>query len=119
MNTQLLKQYNTQLNKLESTIKGLEKERNDINTSINIYRKQIDSLKKDINNLSVKDIVITEHALLRYFERVKGYNLEDIKADIIDSKTKTLIEFLNGTKGKVPWNENSLVVKDNTIVTIE
>ena len=39
MNTQLLKQYNTQLNKLENTIKGLEKERNDINTTINNYRK--------------------------------------------------------------------------------
>jgi len=119
MNTQLLKQYNTQLNKLENLIKGLEKERNDINTTINTYRQQIESLKKNISNLSVKEIVVTEHALLRYFERVKGYNLEDIKKEIVDDKTKTLVEFLNGTKGKVPWRDNSLVVKDNTIVTIE
>ncbi len=36
-----------------------------------------------------------------------------------DNQSLLVIEFLNGTKGKVPWNENSLVVKDNTIVTIE
>lgn len=118
-NTHLLKQYNTQIEKIKSEIKGMESERNNIHNSIQLAKNQIQKLQSKIKEMQNSEVVVTEHTLLRYFERVKGFNLEDIKLEMLSDKTKSHLEFVNGAKAKIPWEGCSLVVENNKIITIE
>jgi IS4 transposase len=49
------------------------------------------------------NLVITDHAIVRYLERVRGKNVEKIKSDI-----------LKGLKNKEFW----YVVKDGHLITV-
>lgn len=60
--------------------------------------------------------VITEHAILRYLERVKGVDLEQIKDEMLPAKTKELIKQL-GT-GIYPIYGGKLKVQDNRVITV-
>ncbi len=86
-------------------------------TAANLLR---DRLKKEIQELELnsKDPIVSEHAILRYFERVLGYDMEEIKSLILPTPMKQTITKMGS--GKYPMgNGCRLVVKDNTIVTID
>jgi len=55
--------------------------------------------------------------VFRYFERVKGYDLEDIKKEILTDQVKEMVSVL-GSTGKYPNNDYQIVLKDNIVVTI-
>jgi chromosome segregation ATPase len=65
-----------------------------------------------------KGITITEHAILRYIERVRGINLKEIEEEILTDELKSTVSILGGN-GKYPLNGCRAVLKNNTIVTIE
>lgn len=123
MNTHTLKQFQTQLKKLESELESVQLEMKVKQKEFELKRKVINDLKTRIEQMKIKsDVIISEHALLRYFERVLGYNLEDIKSNLISSKTRDLILML-GNNGEYP-NEDSygnkfkIILKNNVITTI-
>ena len=55
--------------------------------------------------------------MLRYFERVLGYDLNEIRGMILSDQTKAFIDQFGS--GKIPGQGFRIVVKDRTIVTIE
>lgn len=62
---------------------------------------------------------LSEHAILRYFERVVGIDTDAIKPLIFTEDMMELIETLGGEKGKYPHKDGFMVViKDNVVVTI-
>jgi len=65
-----------------------------------------------------KRLGISEHALLRYFERVKGFDLKEIKCEILSDPVVALVDKL-GPSGSFP-NSNGyrVVIKNNVVVTI-
>ncbi len=119
--THILKQYNTQLSKIEADISVLKSE-------LKIKNEELDSKKRSLKNLHLKiqelktskKLIISEHALLRYFERVLGFNLEDIQGKILTDSVSSLIEKLGTNSGQYPVKEGgfSIVIKDRTVVTI-
>ena len=89
----LLKQLTTQLSKIESEISALK-------TDLGIKNKELDSKKKSLKELQLKiqnlknskNVIVSEHAILRYFERVLGFDLEDIQKKILTDSVHGLIE---------------------------
>ena len=66
-----------------------------------------------------KKLVISEHAILRYIERVMGIDLEELKAKILPEDVLKKIKALEGVDGTYPCSEGFKVrIRDRTIVTI-
>lgn len=78
---------------------------------IKTLKEAIDSFK---NNGSVK---VSEHAIVRYFERVKGFNISEIEKDILTDEVLTLVEQLGGT-GTYPNKDFKVLMKGHTVTTI-
>lgn len=62
------------------------------------------------------DVVISEHAIIRYVERVMGINIEEVKSKILSAQTKNIIENLGD--GRYPIEGGFIAVRDNVIVTV-
>lgn len=78
----------------------------------------IKSLKKEIEKFeNNKQIKVSEHAIVRYFERVKGFNISDIEKEILTEEVLKLVEQLGGTGG-YPNNNFKVHMKDYTVTTI-
>jgi hypothetical protein len=80
---------------------------------------RIKELEEKIKALPTKTggVVVSEHALLRYLERVKGMDLNAIAAEILDDKSKELIEFAQGNV-TLKRPDYRVVVKDHVVVTV-
>lgn len=61
--------------------------------------------------------IVSEHAMLRYLERIKGVDLEAIREEILGDGTAASISFAK--TGRIKKSGMCLVVKDNVVVTIE
>lgn len=61
--------------------------------------------------------IVSEHAMLRYLERIKGVDLTAIREEILGDGTAASISFAK--TGRIKKAGMCLVVKDNVVVTIE
>ncbi|MFA7709918.1 MAG: hypothetical protein WCY30_02300 [Candidatus Neomarinimicrobiota bacterium] len=61
-----LKAMQSRKTKLEVEIKNLEKDKKLINEEINKRRNSLNSIRQLIKNLTIMEIVVSEHAMLRY-----------------------------------------------------
>ncbi len=117
-NSQTLKQLQTRKAKLESTIADSKLTLEDAKSELNKYTSQLASVNNQINQLKDKDIIISEHAILRYMERVMGVDMEAIKERVLTNTVKTMIG--NMGNGKYPIDGGGkAVVRNNTIITVE
>lgn len=114
---QKIKGFQTQINTLKADIDVLEQEIRIKKESISQKVKQITQLESEIKKIQVKgELKVSEHALVRYLERVKGFDIPTIEKEIVNEKVRGLVsKFTNGT---FPAGGFSVVVKDNTVVTI-
>lgn len=63
--------------------------------NLELIRKQISSVQEKIDNFGKdKETIISEHAILRYLERVKGLDIEEIKKEILTEEVKEIIKVL-------------------------
>lgn len=116
----LLKQFQSQLNKLEVEVESIKSEISLKNKEMNLKQKSIQELREKIQTLGKKKTpIISEHALLRYLERVQGIDLTAITSEILTPSLLELIDRL-GTSGQYPVKEKgfSVKLKNNVVVTI-
>lgn len=114
------------LKKLITRISNLIRENNLIDNDIrNLQNKKREnnklkfSLEQQLKELEEKELQITEHALLRYCERILKINTEEIKNLILSKEILDQIKVL-GINGKFVHSDGfRVVVKDNKVVTIE
>lgn len=67
----------------------------ELTTEIAQMNKELDRLGQqifDLKNIDDKAPHITDHAVVRYLERVKGVNIWDIKAEIIQNKDAVRVD---------------------------
>lgn len=60
---------------------------------------------------------ISEHALLRYIERVMGFDLDALRRQIMTDSVTSIIQSL--PNGRIPAEGCRLVVQNGTVVTVE
>lgn len=108
-----LQRTSNSLDEVSKEFKILSKNKSELEE----YRKFLNSEINRIQN-SNKEIIISEHAMLRYIERIKGINLDEIKTEILTPQLLSTVKTMGN--GKFPsGNGFRAVVKDNTIITIE
>ncbi len=116
-NSQQLKQLQTRKAKLEVDIKALEK---DAKEKQQAHSKALNALKsvcREISDLQNSEIVVSEHAIIRFMERAMGLDIEQIKQQILTADNVRAIEAMGD--GKYPGPEGlSVVVKNRTVVSV-
>ena len=114
-----LKQLQQKDKILESEIIELSNKVKSFQRTLNKLHKERNIIKSSIDNLT-KDFVVSEHALIRYFERVKGYDLNEISKDILSiSNLEATYEALGNGKYSNKDLQCKLIIKDKVVVTIE
>ena len=82
-----------------------------------MYHK-LDDLNEDLNTFSSKEIGVTDHAIVRYLEKVLGIiDMEEVMNAIISPELQRQIHALGGN-GTYILNGKKLNIKDYKLVTI-
>ena len=80
--------------------------------------KKIQDLQRQINESKSRNVEpVTEHAILRYLERVKGIDIEAIKKEIMEHA----LSVLGGSgevKGTIDGHKYRIIVKNKQVITI-
>lgn len=105
----------TQKKSLVDQIKALNQK--SAQAQINLMRAEADLKRVEKELVKAKpEFEITEHAILRYLERITGIDLEMIKAAILPADSVDKLAALGD--GTHSLGEHSVVVKGEAIVTI-
>jgi len=99
------------------------KKAKEVATQLQLVAFQLQGVRQDIEE-EIRQLleeskmpVISEHALLRYLERVGGIDIESTKKEMLSEQAVKMIKFINGN-GKARVNGVDYIVKNNTIVTV-
>ena len=116
----LQKQLTTQLSKEEADFALVKAQIEILNKELQSKNQSIQKLKTQIKKLQSNEdnkLKVSEHAIVRYFERVKGFNIEEIEKEILADEVIKMVETLGG-KGKYPNKDFTVVMQDFTVTTI-
>lgn len=117
-NIETVKQLNSQKSRLEGEIIGLKSTLREYNKELVIKTNSLKEVENKIKSLnSDSKLKVSEHAILRYLERVTGLNISDIEKEILEESIVTTASALGN--GVYPHSKGFKVrIKDNNIVTI-
>lgn len=90
-----LEELQEQHRELSMKKKRLKKKLSQVTNSISQVNKELNQLGGqilDLKNLDGDTPHITDHAVVRYLERVKGVNIWEIKAEIVQHKDAIKVE---------------------------
>jgi len=117
--TQLIKGLKSQLKIAEGDYEALKLEAENKQRLCSAQRKHIYSHKDKIEALEKDGVLkVSEHAILRYIERVKGINISDIENEILTNEVKTITDDFGGT-ANLKYGKVTIVIKDFTVITIK
>lgn len=121
------KKTREEIKKLQSMKASIEAELESLNVQENDLRRNINSKKitlKAINqriDMLTKDsevLTVSEHAIIRYIERVLGINIDEVVEKILPSKEVELIKELGNGRYPIQNGEFKVVVRNGVVVTV-
>ena len=118
--SQELKQLQIRKVKLAVEVDSLNQDLKEVQVNHAKAKGQLQSINSQIQTLKKKekDVTVTEHAFVRFFERYIGFDLKEITNQILSEKVKLQIKTLGS--GKYPIGEGcKAVIQNNAVVTIE
>jgi hypothetical protein len=113
-----LKKLNTLQVKLQSEIEAIKIEREILNNKLQSAERNLGKIQEEIKKLKEGNkIIVSEHAMLRYIERVLGINLKEIEKRILTDEVKEQYKIVGN--GRFPINDEfRALIRDNVVVTI-
>jgi len=117
-NDRLKKKLISQKRKVDTDIKASKENISHLQRELALKAKHSKDLQEKIDSIMPKKLQITEHAMLRYFERVCGFDLKAIEEGIVSSGIDERYHVLGDTY-ELNTGEYKVVVKNNRIVTIK
>lgn len=96
----------------KTEIAGLQQKERQAAATIRTLEERIKQVQ-----LASAEPIVSEHAMLRWLQRVDGVDLEKVKMAILDEKTKSSIKFAQN--GRIVKHGVTLIFKNSTIVTVE
>lgn len=117
-NKEKLKQLNSLKRKCEAEVNVLKIDSDNIKNEIKQKKKYLAEINKQIKEINSKsDLIISEHAIIRYLERALNIDINKLESELIPDKVKKQITILGN--GTYPIGDSrKIVVKDNTIITV-
>lgn len=113
-----IKGLKSQLKIIEGDAEALKVEVANKQREYSIKKRQIQALRDEIERFEKnQEIKVSEHAIVRYFERVKGYDILEIENEILNEDVLKLIKKLGGN-GSYPNKNFSVLIRDFTVTTI-
>lgn len=118
MSAHELKALQVRRDKLAAALHIADREVDAAESRRDLIRDDLRSMEAQIAALTLpkRDPVVSEHALLRYVERVLGVDLSAIKDRILTDQNKKAIDFAGSCRIKAEGVE--LVVKDRVVVSV-
>lgn len=102
------------IQKAKSEIADINKQIFELNNEKRQLSKYVVSLEKKMKNAQIGDVVVSDHALLRYIQREMGLNIEHFKKKML---TESLIEEVKKNNGKgIIEHEKVVYVLSNYVV---
>ena len=112
------KQLQSQLNAMLGDAEALKLEIANKQREYMQKLQAIEKIKSEMAKLdNNKNVKVSEHAIVRYFERVLGFNIEQVEKEILSEKVLSLIETLGGN-GTYPNGDFSVIMKNHTATTV-
>lgn len=110
-----LKQLQVLEQKYTNELTILKSEITRLNADVISKRETVKAIQREITEIT-REPLVTEHAMLRYFERIKGYSMKDIKNKIMPKETLKQIKKLGD--GEYSVENFGIVCRKNAIVTV-
>jgi hypothetical protein len=115
--TQELKSLQVRLSKSKAILIELNKDKKTLQEAYNQKSNLVAHLEQQIIKLKGSDIIVSEHAIIRFLERAMGIDIDMIKGKILSESLSNTIKSMGN--GKYPTCEGlCLVVKDGTVVSV-
>lgn len=112
-----IKSQRSALKNLEGQIRSKTDQLQHLKDSLEVDKKAAKQLRESLEQTQNSEPKVSDHAMLRYFERVLGFDLRQIEAEILCEELKKMTDTL-GKSGKFPVKDFKVVMKNNTITTI-
>lgn len=109
-----LKAMKTQVAKLLAEADELTTKATELTMKASDMRAEAKKLQAKIDNAGQKEIVVSEHAMLRFLERAMGVDLDELSRRVLDDDTRALIDELGD--GKYPIDEGLRAIVRNRVV---
>lgn len=115
-----LKSLKTQIVKLTAESEVMGKEVSEKQAELAKIRNKLNAIQTQYNTLleeqTEKEPIVSEHAIIRYLERVKGIEIDPIVTEIMDANTKAAIKFMKN--GKINRDTYTIVIRNSVVVSI-
>ena len=111
-----LKALHTKKSGLEQEVAKLNKQQKKLTNEIAIKLSQLNNTKKKIDEIGSQGIVVSEHAILRYLQRVKSMDIEALSEEIVPKRTSCLIQ--KSGSGRYEVDDYILIVNNGVVTTI-
>lgn len=122
--TKSINEYTTQINEIQQKLDDVKERQQISSKEVNDLSSELKRVQKEIHKIVHKapTTAISEHAILRYCERVMGLDIEQIKKQMVPQQVSDQIEYFQGGNFPVPSDDErpayKLVVKNKTVVTV-
>ena len=87
---EIIKQFETMKSEIMGKITGLKEQKRIIDKDLFGLENSLKSLEQKINNLQNSDLIVSEHAIIRYIERVIGINIEALEQERKEVMQRTI-----------------------------
>lgn len=114
---QQFKNLQVRRNDLRDTLNNINERMRDLQRQASVVRGQHEAVLLEIAKGTEGEILVTEHAMLRFMERVDMIDLEQLRTRIIPPDIEVRIKALGDGKYDTPTHR--LVVKGNRVITVE
>lgn len=114
-----LKEFQGRLEKLKAEQAVIVMRRKEINKQEQEINSKIKRIKEEIGALTAKGLTMSEHAILRYIERVEVIHPNEVSEKVITEELKKMHSILGNGEFPIGESGHSCIIKNGVIVSIK
>lgn len=114
----ILKSLQTRLEKERAEVSVWQKQLNEIREKVKVHQNRYTSIKRQIDEMTKDELIVTEHAIIQFQRRVELLSPEEVEQRIVTEEFKRIWRITGG--GTIPVGDTgaSAIIKGNIITTI-
>ena len=116
----LIRNLQETLEKVDSRLSDLKRALRDLSKDRQKLVKKLDRLKSNYKKIKNGDslVHITDHAVIRFLERVNGLDMNEVKKFILPDGGLELLKAMGYKNGVYTMGSHNIVFEDFTIITV-